>query len=130
MARLSIEKRHVTDSVDAAGKLSKQLSRFIRDHYSFLLSFDRIKVYYDNGQVELTQILSSVFNSLLDGVEFRRVLPSDYRLFQIADLVCSLKLAELKAASHSLSKSEQVFFGDMRTLRKNYLKPLSEKELI
>ena len=124
-----IEKRHITDSVDAAGKLSKQLSRFIRDHYAFLLSFDRIKVYYDNGQIELTQILSSVFNSLLDGVEFRRVLPSDYRLFQIADLVCTLKLAELKAESHSLSKSEGVFFGDVRTLRKNYLKPLSEKEL-
>ena len=124
-----IEKRHTTDSVDAAGKLSKQLSRFIRDHYSFLMSFDRIKVYYDNGQIELTHILSSVFNSLLDGVEFKRVLPSEYRLFQIADLVCSLKLTELKAASSSLSKSEEVFFGDLRTLRKNYLKPLSEKEL-
>lgn len=53
---IHIEKKHVHDSVDAAGKLSKQLSRFI-------------------------------------------------------------------------SKSELLFFGNERTLKKNYLKPLDEKRI-
>lgn len=88
-----------------------------------------MKIYYDNGQVEVTRILSSVFNALLENVEFRKVMPTKYRLFQVADLICTLKLAELKMNNHILSKSEIYFFGDERTLKKNYLKPLSKKEI-
>lgn len=124
-----IEKKHIGDSVEAVGKLSKQLSAFIRDNYSFFCGFDIVKIYYDNGQVEVTRILSSVFNALLENVEFRKVMPTNYRLFQVADLICTLKLAELKMNNHILSKSEIYFFGDERTLKKNYLKPLSNKEM-
>ena len=38
-------------------------------------------------------------------------------------------LTELKMENHLLSKSEIYFFNDERTLKKNYLKPLSKKEL-
>lgn len=124
-----IEKKHIEDSVEATGKLSKQLAAFIRDNYQFFCGYDVVKVYYDNGQVEVTRILSSVFNALLENVEFRKVMPADYRLFQVADLICTLKLTELKMENHQLSKSEVFFFNDERTLKKNYLKPLSKKEL-
>ena len=124
-----IEKKHIEDSVEATGKLSKQLAAFIRANMDYFFGFDQVKIYYDNGQVEVTRILSSVFNTLLDNVEFKKVIPSDYRLFQVADLVCTLKLTELKMEDHLLSKSEKFFFKDERTLRKNYLKPLKEKEL-
>lgn len=92
-------------------------------------SFDVVKIYYDNGQVEVTRILSSVFNALLENVEFKKVIPADYRLFQVADLICTLKLTELKANRHLLSKSEIYFFENERTLKKNYLKPLRKKEM-
>lgn len=124
-----IEKKHIEDSIEATGKLSKQLATFIRANMDYFFGFDQVKIYYDNGQVEVTRILSSVFNTLLDNVEFKKVIPSDYRLFQVADLVCTLKLTELKMENHLLSKSEKFFFKDERTLRKNYLKPLKEKEL-
>ena len=124
-----IEKKHIEDSVEVIGKLSKQLAAFIRDNYQFFCGYDVVKVYYDNGQVEVTRILSSVFNALLENVEFRKVMPADYRLFQVADLICTLKLTELKMENHQLSKSEIFFFNDERTLKKNYLKPLSKKEL-
>ena len=54
---------------------------------------------------------------------------AEYRLFQVADLVCTLKLIELKMSAHQLSKSEKKFFIDERTLKKNYLKPLATKQL-
>ena len=122
-----IEKKHITDEVEAAGKLAKALSKFIRDNLSFFSSFDIVKIYYDNGQIELNKILSSVFNVLLDNVEFRKVIPSDYRLFQVADLICTLQLLELKYENHTLSKSEKIFFENERTLKKNYLKPMKQK---
>ena len=124
-----IEKKHIEDSVEATGKLSKQLAAFIRENYDFFCGYDVVKIYYDNGQVEVTRILSSVFNALLENVEFRKVIPADYRLFQVADLICTLKLTELKLDNHLLSKSETSFFGDERTLKKNYLKPLAKKRL-
>lgn len=123
-----IEKRGVEDFVEATGNLSKQLAAFIRSNLQFFLKFDSIKIYYDNGQVEVNRILAAVFNALLDNVEFRKVIPSDYRLFQVADLVCTLKLVELKMERHALSKSEKYYFGDERTLKKNYLKPIHQKE--
>lgn len=124
-----IEKKHIADEVEAAGKLAKLLSRFLRDNMSFFASYDMVKVYYDNGQIELNKILSSVFNVLLDNVEFRKVIPSDYRLFQIADLVCTLQLLDLKCENHVLSNSEKKFFETERILKKNYIKPLKLKML-
>ena len=123
-----IEKKHINDNVEAASKLSKQIASFIKANYDFFLGYNLVKVYYDNGQVELNKILSSVFNALLDNVEFRKVLPKDYTLFQVADMACTLELAELKMKNHTLSKSELFFFKDERTLRKNYLKPLHCKQ--
>ena len=70
-----IEKKHIEDSVEATGKLSKQLSSLIRKNMDFFCSFDVVKIYYDNGQVEVTRVLSSVFNALLENVEFRKVIP-------------------------------------------------------
>ena len=124
----SIEKKNITDVVEATGKLSKLISQFIRERYQDFLSFDTVKVYYDNGQVEVSKILSSVFNALLSNVEMRRVMPVNYKLFQVADLLCSMELVKLKMENNLFSKSEEIFFGNMRDLKKNYLKPLQKKE--
>lgn len=125
-----IEKRHISDVVEATGKLSKQISQFIREHYEEFLSFDDVKIYYDNGQVEVSKILSSIFNALLPNPIFRKVMPSEYKLFQAADLLCSLTLIKLKLENGMFSKSEEMFFGNIRDLKKNYLKPLGKKEWI
>ena len=123
-----IEKKHISDVVEATGKLSKLISGFIREHYQEFLSFDDVKIYYDNGQVEVSKILSSVFNALLPNPIFRKVMPTDYKLFQVADLLCSMELIKLKIENNMFSKSEKNFFGSMRDLKKNYLKPISKKE--
>ena len=91
-----IEKKHIEDRVEATGKLAKIIGGFIRDNYEAFVAYDIVKIYYDNGQVEVNKILSSVFNALLQNVEFRKVLPSDYKLFQVADLFCTFELIRLK----------------------------------
>ena len=123
-----VEKKHFENIVDIAGSLSKQISNFILSHYELFLSYDDVKIYYDNGQVEVSKILSSIFNSLLPNPIFRKVMPIDYKLFQVADLICSMELIKLKLKNNYLSKSESIFFGNLRDLKKNYLKPLEKKE--
>lgn len=123
-----IEKKHISDVVEASGKLSKQISQFVRDNYEEFLSYDEVKLYYDNGQVEVSKILSSVFNALLPNPIFRKVMPKEYKLFQVADLLCTMDLVRLKIENNLFSKSELLFFGNIRDLKKNYLKPLGKKE--
>lgn len=125
---ISIEKKHVNDAVEAVGKLARSLSLFIREHYELFQRFDVVKIYYENGQVEVSKLLSSVFHALLENVEFRKVRPQDYRLFQVADFVATLKLLQIKLLKNELSNAEEYFFGNPKTIKKKYLKVLEEKE--
>jgi len=106
-------------------RMSRDISSFIKENLAFFQSFERVIVYYDGGQKEITTIVNTVLNALLEA-EVRRVRPSDYRLFQAADMICTLELLAKKADEGKLSKSEKAFFGSPRDLRKNYLKPLSK----
>ncbi len=124
----SVEKKHIADALALTVALTKQLSTFIREEYAFFTQFDKIIVYYDNGQVELNKLLASVFAVMLPQAEFRKVIPADYRLFQVADLFCTMELVKLKVEQHILSKSEEAFFGSMRDMKKNYLKPIAAKQ--
>ena len=124
-----IEKKQVSDVVEATGRLSKQISTYIRDNYNKFLGYDVIKVYYDNGQIELSKALSFVLNALLPNVEFRRVIPSDYRLFQVADAICTFELLQLKKEKKILSKAEIKFFGSETALKKDYLRHIQKKEV-
>ena len=112
------------------GDLSKQLSRFIKDNLDFFQLFDSVKMYYDNGQIPVTKILSSVFSITLNNVQFKRaVKPSRYRLFQIADMICTMELIRLKMDDHIMSKSELRFFGEPRIIKKKYLKTIDDKRV-
>lgn len=123
-----VNKKDLKHQFDLNAKVSKQLSVFINDNMDFFFDFDKVVLYYDNGQTELTNILVSVFNSLLSNVDVRKVVPADYKLFQVADLICTLKLLNIKRENNSLSNSEIIFFKSTRDLNKNYIKPILKKE--
>lgn len=124
-----IHKRPNMDSVKMTAELSKNIAAKLRKNEAYFKSFDKIIVYYDNGQIELSKILSSVFNTLFFHVEFRLVSPIEYKLFQIADLICTMELLALKANETQLSRSEQEFFMNKRSFQKDYLKALQKKKL-
>ncbi len=112
-----------------ATKISKSIADMLRSEEGFWKKFDRIIIYYDNGQIELTKILTSIFSALYINVEFRKVEPINYTLFQVADLICTLELLSLKADSGMFSSSELEFFDNIRTFKKNYLKSIRKKRL-
>lgn len=123
------DKRETNNKIALSGKLSKKLSEFLRNNLQYFLSFDEIIIYYDNGQTEITTILSSVFNTLFSNVEFRQVFPIDYKLFQVADLLCTLELVNIKYDAKLTSKSEENFFGTYREFKKFYMKGIQKKLL-
>ena len=123
-----IEKKHFKNDDDMVARLSRDLSLFLQENSVYFSSFDSIKVYYDNGQNEISRMLAGVFHALFANVEFTKVIPSKYKLFQAADLFCYFTLIKLKLDSGILSENEIKFFGTKYALRKNYLKPLAKME--
>lgn len=119
-----VRKEYDGDKIRLNMFLSKRLAEFIRSHYEYFLGFSRIVVYYDNGQTELASVLVSVMSTLLDNVEFRIVKPSEYRLFQVSDLLCSLELCRLHYDDNVVPESQEIFFGNRRYFLKNYWKSI------
>ena len=100
---------------------------------SYFQQYDEVIIYYDNGQGVVNELISHIFPLLVTNVSFRKVYPSQYRLFQVADMLCTMKHIELKMIEKRLSKSEINFFEGKdnaeRTIKKVYLKHIEEKIL-
>ena len=123
------KKREFKDHDALVSRMSRDLGLFVRDNLEHFQSYDKLIVYYDNGQKEIKTIINAVFNVLVDA-EIRKVKPSDYCLFQAADMFCTLELIMGKIESgQGLSKSERAFFKGERKLKKNYIIPMKKKRL-
>jgi hypothetical protein len=127
---LRVEKRECKNIIDLIARISKQIRKFVDTHETFFQAFDEVTVYYDNGQIELTQILTSTLSVLLPDVAFRRVQPSDYKLFQLIDMFCSLELTAIKFEANTPSRSELEVFHNYRDFNKDYLKKIRKKRMV
>ncbi len=129
---LSVDKKFIDSADQILVRLKTDLADFIEKRREFMASLEHLKIYYDCGQSPVTHMLHEVFeNGLGRDVEFaNNVKPSRYRMFQLADLICTLHLIELKLrAGVKLSKSENQFFGGPRMFHHNILRYIKAKEL-
>ena len=122
-----VEKKQCVSEYDLVFMLTKQLSAFINKHLTAFMNYDRIVCYYDYGQRELTHIIITAFNTALNNVEIRKVAPVNYKLFQAADMLCTMELVSLKADKKILSKSELLFFTSERDFNKSYMNAILQK---
>lgn len=116
------------------GRMARELGALVSDNYSYFLAWDRVVIYYDSGQKEIKDLVNAVFNAHLENVEVRKVAPSNYSLFQAADMCCTFALLRKKINTPgvTLSASERDFFATdrasaERALKKNYFKALDRK---
>lgn len=122
-------KREYEDIYRLQGRMARDIAGFFRDHLDYFQSFDNVILYYDNGQKEISSILNTVLALSFTEYEVRKVFPIDYKLFQTADLICTLKLLSLKVENNmGLTRSEQLVFHSVRDLKKDYLKGIRKKE--
>ena len=125
-----VDRKEAMDKIALSGKLAKAINISMSQHQDFFGSFDKIIVYYDNGQTELSAILNAVFSIQFSNVEFRKAEPQKYRLLQAADFICSMELLRIKWEEKRLSKSEEKFFYKQQELKKTFLKSVEKKRLV
>ncbi len=122
------EKQQFKDEMKLEAKIAREISLFIRNNLSYFQSFDELVLYYDNGQKQLSRILNTVLATEIVDYDVRKVRPSDYRLFQVADLICTLELLNKKMEEgEQLSRSEQFIFHSKRDFKKDFMKKIVEK---
>ena len=127
----ALDKKFVSGDAAIHDFLLQRIVRFLIDSADTLNRYDSIKVYYDNGQRQIKNLLKEAFSIFAAKTVFvGDVHPKDYRLFQVADVLCTLELirCKLRAGCH-LNKSEYEFFNGFQNLNRNYLKLIDCKRL-
>lgn len=82
---------------ELAGTMRRDLVNFLFDNLAELQSYDMAKVYYDNGQHSIAESLHRAVEYALskDAVVYRSAQPSEYRLSQAADYICTMELTAI-----------------------------------
>ena len=129
---LRVDKRYIDSSSAIVAKLQSELAAFLSIQRPRLQNFNKLKVYYDCGQSPVTNLLHKTFSDDIGcRVEFaQNVKPQNYKLFQVADLVCTVSLIEQRLMNgERMTDSEYAFFGGPRMFKRNILKYLKRKEI-
>lgn len=116
---------------DLAARMRRDLILFLFDHLGELRRYEAIKIYYDDGQRLITNVLHGAFEYVLarQALVYRDAAPSKYRLFQLADFVCSIERIACKYSDADNGKTEKLFFGTARDFQKTFLKRLRKHRI-
>lgn len=111
--------------------LKRDLTLFLFDHLELFQAFDRVKIYYDNGQPAVTEALHSAVSYVLSKnvTVYRTSSYGSFRLAQAADYLCEIELAALKYGCHEETETDVKFFGGIGSFKKNWLKQARRKAL-
>ncbi|MCI8700308.1 MAG: hypothetical protein HFJ47_03075 [Clostridia bacterium] len=92
--------------------LAREIGQFINDNKAYLDTFDKIVIYYDNGQETLATILDTL---LATNPKVERRIEFDHtkkRLFQVSDMLTVIDKLDYKRKNNiSFTKAEKYFFN-------------------
>lgn len=123
-----IDKRFIDNGNVLRKQIINEVNQVIKNNEGYFNKFDKIVMYYDNGQEPLGYILDSLFirfNSYEHRVKFDHV---EKRLFQVSDMLTYVDKAIYKHKKNiKYEKSELYFFGNDELRR--IAKELNKKRL-
>lgn len=106
-----IDKKYINKKMQLNMALAREIGQFINDNREYLESFDKIVIYYDNGQETLATILDTIFAT--DSKVERRVDfdHTEKRLFQVSDMLTVIDKMDYKRKNKMpFTKAEKYFF--------------------
>jgi len=123
-----IDKRYTDNNSSLKQKLLIEINNMVNENEDYFRRFDRIVLYYDNGQETLGTILESIFyrfNGFEHRIDFNH---KEKRLFQVSDMLTYIDKYDYKYRnSMKITQSEKYFFSieDIRRI----LKELNKKRI-
>lgn len=108
-----LDKRYINSKSQLNKSISIEVNKFINENKKYLDSFDKIVIYYDNGQETLATILDIIFatNERVERrIEFDHVKK---RLFQVSDMLTFIDKLDYKFHNNmSFTNAEKYFFSN------------------
>ncbi len=107
-----IDKRYTNDARTLRQRLSAEINKMIKEHEMYFNRFDKIVMYYDNGQETLGTILDSIFLRF-EGFEHRVNFDhKEKRLFQVSDMLTFIDKYDYKYKNKMpFTRGEKYFFS-------------------
>ena len=107
-----IDKKYINKKMQLNIALTREIGKIITENKNYFNSFDKIVIYYDNGQETLATILDTLFATNLN-VERRTDFDhAKKRLFQVSDMLTVIDKLDYKRKNNiAFTKAEKYFFS-------------------
>ncbi|MCL2808370.1 MAG: DUF3800 domain-containing protein [Coriobacteriia bacterium] len=124
-------KKSETPPEKLMNKMKQDIINFLFENIEFFQQYDIVKLYYDQGQKLITANLTAAMDYVItkNATEFKDGNPAYYRLAQAADLLCGFELIATKFEASSQTVTDEIFFINKGSFKKNYLRKVREKLL-
>ena len=121
-----IDKRYTNDARILRQRISIEINKMIKEHEKYFNRFDKIVMYYDNGQETLGTIFDSIFLRF-EGFEHRVNFDhKEKRLFQVSDMLTFIDKYDYKYKNKMPFTRGEKYFFSIEEIRK-ILKELNKK---
>lgn len=107
-----LDKRYMNNKSQLNKAIFTEISKFVADNKKYFDTFDKIVIYYDNGQETLATILDTLFAT---NPKVERKIGFDHikkRLFQVSDMLTVIDKLDYKRKNNTaFTKAEKYFFN-------------------
>ncbi len=107
-----IDKKYINKKMQLNMALAREIGQFINDNKAYFDTFDKIVIYYDNGQETLATILDTLFAT---NPKVERRIEFDHtkkRLSQVSDMLTVIDKLDYKRKNNiAFTKAEKYFFN-------------------
>ena len=126
---LIIDKKYASNLRTLKRKIYNEINNMIKRNEKYFKKFDKIKVYYDNGQKDLGKVIDKAFKENFENYEhIKEFNHVENRLFQVADMLTFIDRLDYKFKNKiKYSNLENYFFNNIRI--KKVTNDLSSKKL-
>ncbi len=123
-----IDKKYTNSQKVLKRKIILEIEKMFERNKNYFNKFDKIILYYDNGQKELGKILDKEFSDFKNYQHIAEFNHIEKRLFQVSDMLTYIDKLEYKYQNkENLNKGEKYFFSDIRL--KKLIYELERKKL-
>lgn len=107
-----LDKKYMNERQQQIILLTQKIEKWMQNIKAYLDSFDRIVVYYDNGQDNIVAILNEIFSNIPNVEKRTEFNHTEKRLFQVADMLTVIdKIIYKHRHKIPLTKAELHFFN-------------------
>ncbi len=106
-----VDKRYINKKMQLNIILARDISNFISNNQYYLDTFDKIVIYYDNGQETLATILDTLFVTNAKVERRIKFNHTEKRLFQVSDMLTVIDKLDYKRKNNiPFTNAEKFFF--------------------